>query len=540
MTKYLVFLLQILLCTSQPIWAQSSIWPGYTDTKILNHNNIQITFDNFGTLATRLQYLPHDSVSAYWGQDGSQITDYSNIIVYEQGLFFICKINDEIHLSEAKWGSQYSPGPIIDGKAAMQINRDDSLRYRCYRIDKQSSALNNIDYKEWPFDFGAPLDKNNNPLLIADQTIWTVYNAMDSTAIFPYSSYKRYKPFPLEVRQISYVFESDNSISGYLNDIVFVEWTLINKSENTFDSAYVALWTDIDFTAENNYPAIDTTNQLGFCWSDTGEYNTEVPPAVGYTLIRGPIVEAPGEQASFKGRILDNFMNLPVTSFWGFHDDSYRDTSFYGPSYSINTSWNIARGFDKDGKEIIDPTTEKPTKFRYGGNPDTNEGWLANGKSTSGGAGFYMFSGPFYMNPGDSQWVLIALIAAESNNKSSSIMELKEKASFARSIDYNRLITNLDKKRNKIFPTESALSQNYPNPFNPTTIINYELQIKSDVKLIVYDVLGREVKILVNKTQHPGKHSVTFDASNLTSGVYYYKIKTGTNYEQTRKMLLLR
>jgi photosystem II stability/assembly factor-like uncharacterized protein len=85
-----------------------------------------------------------------------------------------------------------------------------------------------------------------------------------------------------------------------------------------------------------------------------------------------------------------------------------------------------------------------------------------------------------------------------------------------------------------------ALSQNYPNPFNPSTIINYELRIMNEVKLVVYDVLGREVKTLVDETQQAGKYKVTFNAVNLASGVYYYKLKAGKQFEKTRKMLLLR
>jgi len=108
---------------------------------------------------------------------------------------------------------------------------------------------------------------------------------------------------------------------------------------------------------------------------------------------------------------------------------------------------------------------------------------------------------------------------------------------------YNKLyrfspsVSNL--KENKLKPTSKLLNQNYPNPFNPTTVINYELRINSDVKLIIYDVLGREIETLVNKIQQVGKHKVTFNASNLASGVYYYKLKTG-DFEKTRKMLLLR
>ena len=84
-----------------------------------------------------------------------------------------------------------------------------------------------------------------------------------------------------------------------------------------------------------------------------------------------------------------------------------------------------------------------------------------------------------------------------------------------------------------------CLYQNYPNPFNPSTIINYELRTNSDVKLVVYDILGREIKTLVDKVQNAGSYNVTFDASSLASGVYYYRL-ISKYFNQTRKMLLLR
>ncbi|MBN2424598.1 MAG: T9SS type A sorting domain-containing protein [Calditrichaceae bacterium] len=101
-------------------------------------------------------------------------------------------------------------------------------------------------------------------------------------------------------------------------------------------------------------------------------------------------------------------------------------------------------------------------------------------------------------------------------------------------------ITSIGKtESNKIFPQEFSLSQNYPNPFNPTTLINYQLPVANDVKLIVYDVLGREVIKLVNQKQKAGRYSVLFNAKNLASGVYIYRLKTGS-MERSRKMLLLR
>ncbi|HUI30987.1 MAG TPA: T9SS type A sorting domain-containing protein [Candidatus Acidoferrales bacterium] len=84
-----------------------------------------------------------------------------------------------------------------------------------------------------------------------------------------------------------------------------------------------------------------------------------------------------------------------------------------------------------------------------------------------------------------------------------------------------------------------SLNQNYPNPFNPSTVISYQLPVNSQVTLKVYDVLGREVATLVNARQTPGEHSVTFDARNLPSGIYFYRISAG-GYTATRKMLLVK
>jgi hypothetical protein len=88
------------------------------------------------------------------------------------------------------------------------------------------------------------------------------------------------------------------------------------------------------------------------------------------------------------------------------------------------------------------------------------------------------------------------------------------------------------------------LSQNYPNPFNPTTVIRYEIGAESpgaapDVRLAVYDLLGRRVAELVREPQVAGKHEVTFDANGLASGIYIYRLTAGS-FEQTRRMTLIK
>ncbi|MBK7379471.1 MAG: T9SS type A sorting domain-containing protein [Ignavibacteriales bacterium] len=94
------------------------------------------------------------------------------------------------------------------------------------------------------------------------------------------------------------------------------------------------------------------------------------------------------------------------------------------------------------------------------------------------------------------------------------------------------------------FPEIFSLEQNYPNPFNPTTRIKFEIpgqarNANTLVTLKVYDVLGNEVAILVNEEKPAGKYEVTFDASQLSSGIYFYTLKAGT-FVETKKLILLK
>jgi len=97
---------------------------------------------------------------------------------------------------------------------------------------------------------------------------------------------------------------------------------------------------------------------------------------------------------------------------------------------------------------------------------------------------------------------------------------------------------------NSDLPNKIQLYQNYPNPFNPTTTIKYSLpkDVKyeiQDVRIKIYDIIGREINTLVNRHQKPGTYTVEFDGSNLASGIYYYQIKIGSLIS-TKKMILLR
>jgi hypothetical protein len=105
-------------------------------------------------------------------------------------------------------------------------------------------------------------------------------------------------------------------------------------------------------------------------------------------------------------------------------------------------------------------------------------------------------------------------------------------------------LVGIDDPQNSVL--DFSLSQNYPNPFNPTTKIKYSNpsiistgERNLTVTLKVYDVLGREVATLVNEEKQPGVYEVEFNARKLSSGIYFYQLKTGT-YSETKKLILMK
>jgi thiol-disulfide isomerase/thioredoxin len=123
-----------------------------------------------------------------------------------------------------------------------------------------------------------------------------------------------------------------------------------------------------------------------------------------------------------------------------------------------------------------------------------------------------------------------AFVAFVQNNTSKEILQ---------AVKYDVIqITDVDENEEGM-PTNYTLSQNYPNPFNPSTKIKFGLPETAFTKVSIYDVLGREVKTLINSEMAAGYHEVDFDASNLSSGIYFYRI-TANKYSSIKKMLLIK
>ena len=146
-----------------------------------------------------------------------------------------------------------------------------------------------------------------------------------------------------------------------------------------------------------------------------------------------------------------------------------------------------------------------------------------------------------------SNWTKIGFISGVGNSVISTDYSFVDQTPLGGSkfeyrlkqIDNNATFEYSDAIEIEILPNEYALLQNYPNPFNPTTTIQFQLPYESKVTLKIYDMLGSEIQELLNETKQPGKYEVDFDASDLSSGTYFYRLQT-ENHIETKKMLLLK
>jgi subtilisin family serine protease len=162
-------------------------------------------------------------------------------------------------------------------------------------------------------------------------------------------------------------------------------------------------------------------------------------------------------------------------------------------------------------------------------------GWISGGTSQANAGPqdihTVISSGPFLLAPGSTRMVGFALIGG------TNLADLQTNADLAR-VKWNEIVSLLPVRGEEVdVPAEFALKQNYPNPFNPKTVVRYEVAVKSAVRLVVYDVLGREVARLAEGIQDAGVRSVEWDASGIPSGVYFYRLRAG-DFTETKKMVL--
>ena len=147
------------------------------------------------------------------------------------------------------------------------------------------------------------------------------------------------------------------------------------------------------------------------------------------------------------------------------------------------------------------------------------------------GCVFCMNAGLYTMAPKDSVDLYFGMGIGATAVEALALMDSAQ-------AKYNKALTFVE-KTTAVVPTHFALEQNYPNPFNPSTQIKFLVPARSNVTLTVFDALGRNIRTLLNQQLDAGEYVTTFDAAGLSSGIYYYVLRSGSSVE-TRKMVLIR
>jgi hypothetical protein len=513
--------------------------------------------------------------------------------VYESGLLWGVKIpgDPQVRVGGSTYPEGLQGGKIISPGIAEDPN---SSHVRIYRVrpdvypggppvdlsweaqdegktEQQVRAQYELDWNEWRVQDGAPfVDTDSNgvydPVIDipgikdAAQTIWFVANDLDTT-----KTQNLYGTNPIGIEYQATIWEYTGS--GVLNNFFFRRYKLINKSNTVFDNMYVSMWSDPDIgQSGNDFAGCDTMLSLGFGYNASASdpiYEPLPPPAVGFKLIRGPLI--PGElgqdrnkngvdDAKDQGITEDNlevngYINLPMTAFYYFAqgDPNLGDPPM-GTSAGANQFYNFMQGkYGMTGTYFLNPVTGLPTTYSLSGDPVTQSGWVDGIIVPQGDRRLGLSTGPFQMVPGDQQTIVIAEIAAGAVpgiNHLQAISLLKYYSTLVQDFYDNNFPVSVPNITDNILTEEFQLSQNYPNPFNPTTSLQYTIGSRQFVTLKVYDLLGREVARLVNEEKPAGTYEVIFDSHsgevrNLPSGIYFYQLKAGS-FTQTKKMILMK
>ena len=430
--------------------------------------------------------------------------------VYASGLWISCKVNDSIRVSLADYNSEFRPG-YFDHNTQMPMGADDSD----YRLYKVSPAFPNgsIDFDAWnlwPVQQGAPWEDNNgngiyeppadNPVMKGDQNLFCSFTDGYRDSI---QNIRSTPPLRAEIHL--YAWAKTQSVCA---DVINYEWKIINKNISEWTEFSSAIWSDIDIGTSNNDKAgSDSAKNLAYGYNATN--NDPVyglaPPAVGVI-----IKEATGHENSQHKSDYGYVFKCGIGDCPGDSLEVYR----------------VMHGLRTDGSEIINPVTNKVTRYSYSGDPLNGSGW---NDSTQGDR--YIFIGSMIgdVNSLDTVDFKTISIIKKGTSNLASVNELKH------CVDLVISVNNISSE----IPGDFKLYQNYPNPFNPETKIRFSINNKNFVTMKIFDVLGREIKTLVSSNYDTGTYEVNFNAEGLSSGIYYYTLNAG-GFTDTKKLMLLR
>ena len=554
--------------------------PFSNHTYFFDVNRFKLPINNQGIIA----YVD-DSTSFIAGGSYDEST-----VLYSGGFFLSGYRNNNL------WANGISPsGRILDyqpGKIGVDPNDPKNNIYIVKSIDPYFGQ----SWQDWKYAviMGAdfydgnsdgeynPIDLNGNgtwdltedrPDFLGNVTAWCVYNDGVPSELRRFSNVL---PQGIEIQQTA--FALGYNLSGNIQSIIFFRYRIINRGTvvSELDSLIFGVMTDPDIgdvqeAYLDDLVGYDSLLNSAYAYNDGSDpaYGDN-PPTLFTGLLQGPLAYIPGEtfiDINSNG-IYDEGIDTPLDSAYHFNGLFMGSRIFPGaknlPSTSFvnimqshpelgdpNTSTelrNFQLGLTKLGN-VLDPCTwtfgnvygvncnEVNPLFWYSGDPLINLGWINTFPTDQR---MMLNSGQFKLNENEPVDIWVAYLVGRGTDAFNSVTVGREVNQYA--IDYyksNFTILPVGVDQENPVLNSFVLYQNYPNPFNPVTTIKYHLPELSIVSLKVFDILGQEIKTLVNTEQNAGSYEINFNASSLSSGIYFYELRT-QNFSSVKKMILLR
>jgi photosystem II stability/assembly factor-like uncharacterized protein len=479
--------------------------------------------------------------------------------IFTSGFCISAYYNGVLRQSVAFYGGEYFPGFTTN-----EVPQSPTYLRRVYKVKRSDNCYTSVDWANWGYvvPFGAPYyDVNNNSVYDAcidtpgvrnaSQTIFmALTDGFSSKHSGSYGFGGGTSPLYADLRITAWCYTD-----SIVKDAQFIKFDVINKSNYYWDSIYFSLVCDPDLgDALDDYIGCDSARNLFYVYNadnEDGQYGTS-PPAAGFRILKFPVNRSVTPYDTIMSSAFNRFLNAGVAP----------PPCEYPSSNNPPGAYRYAKGFKLDYSPWMSPVYNppRPVKFLYGGDPYTDEGWLESKgcvqncggttgtiiDSNSPGDRYFHFhsgKGNFRMAPGESNTTVIAQLITRGNSNLNSVTKLKQLsdviANYYQTVGIKPVSTEI--------PEKFSLEQNYPNPFNSVTSIKFSIPLSPPVPLStrhlvtlkVYDLLGREVATLVNGNLQPGTYEVTFDAGNLPSGIYFYRLTAG-DFSETRKLVLLK
>lgn len=388
--------------------------------KDLDVNNARVRLFNFGSIGygngAEAQYIiPKAS---------------GHSPIYAMGVWMGGMVGTELRTAAATYSNfEFWPGPL--GADGRPVNPNDCSAYdRLYKVsrsdiqDYEATGRAAKDLADWPYDLGAPvidgdgaegnynLAGGDRPDLIGDQAVWWIMNDVGNAHRNTQAA-----PIGVEVRVHAFAFNRADA----LGNTTFFKYNVTYKGSEPLTNTFLSIFSDPDLgDAADDFVGVDTTTSLGYVYNDNAMDGVYGPaPAAGYDFFQGPISET-GD-------------TLGVTSFMYFINGGPDGTEDPHVAQEI---YNVQQGFWSGGQALTVggngfQTGDEDTKFAYPGDPVAGAYWSevnndnSGGRNSSGDRRLVMSTGPFTVQPGDSQDIVFGVLFAQGSDNLSSITAMR-------------------------------------------------------------------------------------------------------------------